>query len=116
VDLAEYKEWHQEHYGVKPSDKLKESFCKLNNISQPAERVDVKVKTVSKEVLEQFKRDFIKLNNFIDDEDNTITRLINTIEAAREEIEKLKEQATCGCGICLVHNNMKCPKYGWAVE
>lgn len=29
----------------------------------------------------------------------------------QKEIEELKKQATCGCGICLAHNNMICPKY-----
>ena len=27
-----------------------------------------------------------------------------------KEYEKLKELSTCGCGLCLLHNSMKCPK------
>jgi regulator of replication initiation timing len=27
-----------------------------------------------------------------------------------EEMARLKEQSTCGCGICLAHNNNVCPK------
>lgn len=35
---------------------------------------------------------------------------LDIIEAQQKEIEKWKKQATCGCGICLAHNNMICPK------
>ena len=32
------------------------------------------------------------------------------IGSSFENYEDLKDTLTCGCGLCLVHNNMRCPK------
>jgi hypothetical protein len=36
--------------------------------------------------------------------------LLSEIDRLTAENERLRKDATCGCGICLAHNNMVCPK------
>lgn len=35
---------------------------------------------------------------------------VNIMRFQQQEIERLEEFSGCGCGLCLAHNNMKCPK------
>jgi hypothetical protein len=46
------------------------------------------------------------------DNDRTIeaTEDEETITILMSEYRDLKKMSTCGCGICLAHNNWECPK------
>ena len=58
------------------------------------------------------EEDFQRVKSYIKRTGNPVHGgdLIDTIESQKREIEHLKVHAGCGCGLCLTHNNMKCPK------
>ncbi len=37
MTITDYKEWYIERYGIKPTNKLIESFCRLNKLPWPPE-------------------------------------------------------------------------------
>jgi hypothetical protein len=47
--IIQYKNWYMEHYGVKPSEKLIETFCKLKGIDIEKVREREEVAKVEKE-------------------------------------------------------------------
>jgi hypothetical protein len=43
MNVNDYKEWYQEHYNQKPSDKLIKSFCLLNKIPWPPKQSEEEI-------------------------------------------------------------------------